>query len=301
MKKNNLFHVLLPLLIMGCNKDYVQETPSETSKAKRVTLQTLEQVKDPVTIYASGLLKSEAEINLSFKTGGIVKSVLATEGDFVEKGDLLASLDLAEIEARVKQAQNAFDKAKRDLERVKNLYADSVATLEQKQDAETALEVAEADLDIAEFNLKHSKITAPVTGRILSRRVESQELVSAGQSAFVLASAGIGDQIIEVGLSDKDIIKVSNGDSASITFDALPDQTFKASVSEISEAANTRTGTYKVEIRLSGSYHHQLKNGFVARAELFTEPDLPYYKIPMSALVEGDKTNATVFLAKTKL
>lgn len=300
MKKINLFHIVLLSLILGCNKDYVQETPSERSRAKRVNLKKLEPAKDPVPINASGLLKSESEINLSFKTGGIVESVLTTEGDLVQKGDLLASIDMEEIEAKVKQAQNAFEKAKRDLERVKNLYADSVATLEQKQDAETGLEVAEADLNIATFNLKHSKINAPVTGRILSRRVELQELVSPGQTAFVLASASNGDQKIEVGLSDKDIVKVRIRDSASISFDALPAKIYKASVAKISEAANPRTGTYKIELKLSGQYHNELKNGFVAKVELFTKPDSAYYKIPMSALVEADKTNATVFMSEDR-
>jgi len=300
MKINKLYHMIILILLTGCNKDYVKENPSETSNAKRVTLQALEPMRDPMRMYASGMLRSEAEINLSFKTSGIVKTVKVEAGDHVRKGDLLASLDLEEIKAKVKQARNAFDKAKRDLQRVKNLYADSVATLEQKQDAETALEVAEADLNIAEFNLKHSQIIAPVSGRILSKRVEPQELVSPGQPAFVLASAGAGDQIVKVGLADKDIVKVSIGDSASITFDALPGRSYGAWISEISEASNPRTGTYNVELKLTGRYHQELKNGFVARVELFVPPDASYYKIPVTALVEADKHRATVFMTKDK-
>lgn len=300
MKKIKLFHIVILTLLTGCNKDYVQENPSEASNAKRVTLQAIEPTWDPMRMYASGLLKSEAEISLSFKTGGIVRTVKAEEGGHVEKGDLLASLDLEEVKAKVKQAKNAFDKAKRDLQRVKNLYADSVATLEQKQNAKTVLEVAEADLNIAEFNLKHSQIIAPVSGRILSKRVEPQELVSPGQPAFMLASAGAGDQIVKVGLADKDIVKVSMGDSASITFDALPGRTYRAWISEISEASNPRTGTYSVELKLSGRYHQELKNGFVARVELFVPPDTSYYKIPVAALVEADKHRATVFMTKDK-
>ena len=298
MKKINLLYILLLSLTIGCNKDYVQETHSEALKAKRVTLKALEPVNDPISIHASGLLQSDTEITLSFKTGGIVNAVNAEEGDYVKKGNLIASLDLEEIEAKVKQAENAFEKAKRDLQRVKNLYADSVATLEQRQDAETALELAEADLSIAQFNLRHSRIIAPVAGRILSKRIESQELVNPGQPAYILASAGTGDQIVKVGLADKDVVKVRTGDSATIAFDAFPDKFYKASVTEISEAANPRTGTYKVELTLAGTYHQDLKNGMVASVELFTRPDSSYYKIPMSALVEADRKTATVYLTE---
>ena len=72
----------------------------------------------------------------------------------------------------------------RDYTRANNLFADSVATLEQKQNAMTALNIAKSNLDIALFNRSHSKIVAPENGLILKQFVRSNELASPGLPCF---------------------------------------------------------------------------------------------------------------------
>ena len=69
--------------------------------------------------------------------------VLIDEGQSFQKGRVLAKLELNEISARVKQAEEGVKKLKRDLVRVQRLYSDRVATPEQVQDLSTALSVAE--------------------------------------------------------------------------------------------------------------------------------------------------------------
>ena len=287
--------------LSGCKKNYVTGEDPGKSKVKRVRVQELVPTQEPIAIVASGVLASESEMTLSFKIGGIVDAVAVDEGQYVRQGQLLAKLDLAEINAQVVQAQNGFDKAKRDLQRVENLYADTVATLEQMQDARTALEVAQATLDIAKFNLRYAKVIAPVNGKILKRSVEPSELVSPGQPLFVLGSSGNrGAQVINIGLADEDIVKVAIQDTASLTFDAFPNKTYSARVTEISEAANPATGTFPIELTLEGQYHPALKNGFVAKVSLYPSGVSPYYNIPMTALVEGDQNWAKVYLTNDK-
>ncbi len=87
-------------------------------------------------------------MKLSFKIGGIIKNIFVDEGQRVYKAQKLTELDLSEIKAQVNQAQSAFEKAKRDLERMKRLYADNVVTLEQLQNAETGFEIVKSNLKI---------------------------------------------------------------------------------------------------------------------------------------------------------
>ena len=176
-------------------------------------------------------------LKLSFKTGGIVASVNVKEGDRVKKGDLLAALDLSEIKANVVQAQNGYEKALRDIERVENLYRDSVATLEQKQNATTALNVAKSTLEIARFNLAHSSITAPGDGIILKQLSRRNEMVAAGYPVFFFGSSG-KQWKIKANLSDRDIVRVNPGDSAVVNFDAHPEVEFCAVVDQVGGIAN---------------------------------------------------------------
>ncbi len=288
--------------LASCKQEYTSQTKStDKSKAKRVSVQALVPDTEPVAIVASGVLASESEMNLSFKIGGIVQTVAAREGQSVKQGQLLAKLNLAEINAQVSQARNAYQKAQRDRERADNLYRDTVATLEQKQDAQTGYEVAQAALKIAEFNQRYATVHAPVDGKILKKMIEPNELVSPGQPLFTLGSSGSqGAQVIKIGLADQDIVQVALGDSAQLSFDAFPQRRYPARVSEVTEAANPATGTFAVELTLDEQFYPELKNGFVAKVQLYPSQTPPHVKIPMAALVEGDRKQVTVYLSSDR-
>lgn len=282
-------------LTVSCKQTYVEQEAAASRKAKLVKAIKLKETTEASSITASGVLASQKEITFSFKIGGIINHLRADQGARVRKGQILAELDPAEINAQVVQAQNAYDMAQRDLARADALYTDTAATLEQKQNAQTAVYVAKAALDVAEFNLRYSKITSPIDGKVLRKMAEEGELVGPGQPIYEVGSMGAkGTQVIRIGVADRSIVKIGLNDSAIVTFDAMPDGVFPASVSEIAEEANPFTGTFDVELTLK-NYEPDLKNGFVGYVEVFPSISFPHYKVPMTALIEGDKKKATVF------
>lgn len=295
--------LLTALLLYGCKQDYAgqtsEATPTSRAPAQRVTVQPLRSSQEPVPIVASGVLASQSEAGLSFKIGGIVQTVDVEAGQYVEQGQRLASLDQAEINAQVTQARNSYEKAERDLRRATRLYEDTVATLEQQQNAQTAFEVAQANLEIAEFNRRYARIVAPVDGKVLEKHIEANELVTPGQPVLTIGGSGReGAQVISVGLADQDIVRVALNDTARVVFDAFPDRPYRARVTQIAEAANPNTGTFAVELTLEGAYVPELKNGFVGKVQLFPLNTPPYYRIPMAALVEGNRQQARVYLTQ---
>ena len=66
-------------------------------------------------LIVSGVVSSETEARLSFKTGGIIESMTVRDGDQVRQGQLLATLNPTEINAQVEQAKEGLEKAQRDL------------------------------------------------------------------------------------------------------------------------------------------------------------------------------------------
>ena len=120
------------------------------------------------------------------------------------RGQLLARLNLTEIDAQVGQARNAFEKAERDFKRVSNLYRDSAATLEQFQNAQTGFQLAEQALQIAGFNQRYSSIYATESGRVLRKLMNEGELVGPGQPVYVINSTRPGDWVIRIGVADRD-------------------------------------------------------------------------------------------------
>lgn len=283
---------LLTAVLLGCAAEAERSDAPETAPAPvRTTPATARTA--PLPIRTSGRLASQAEVQLAFKVGGIIQDLRVDEGDRVRTGQTLARLDLSEIDAQVQEAKSALEKARRDLRRTRRLYRDSVATLAELQNAQTAVETAEARLQTARFNRKHAVIGAPESGRILRRHAEAGEQVASGTPVLTLGATGRG-WVVETGLPESDVVRVSLGDSATVTFDAHPDTPLDAQVTEIADAATSRTGTYEVELALPGA-EVPLKSGFIGRVTLHPSGTEDHVAVPARALVSGDGRQGTVF------
>jgi len=282
---------LLLLLLVGCQPSGVKEKVKIEAMQVRVVPVIKQEISLPVR--SGGIVAPSEEIKLSFKTGGIVARTYVREGDAVKRDQLLAVLNLAEIEAQVNQAKNGYDKSLRDFDRAKNLYADSVATLEQMQNAQTALNVSKSVLDMARFNLSHSKIAAPKNGVILRQLVRENELVAPGYPVYTLGISG-KFWTIRTSLSDRDVVKINIGDSANVIIDAWPNQPFHAIVNQIDEVSNPMTGTYELELKLDET-KSRLAAGFIANVEIFPGRKTAYDLVPMASVVEADGRTGYVY------
>ncbi|HEX6371205.1 MAG TPA: efflux RND transporter periplasmic adaptor subunit [Longimicrobium sp.] len=281
---------MLPLA--ACGRNAAAEAPrGPDAVAVRTAPVTREWVTRPVE--ATGTLHSKDEINLSFKIGGIVARVLVAEGQQVRRGQPLAMLDLREIDAQVSTARSGVDKAQRDLERAEALYADSVATLAQVQDARTGADVARSGLQAAAFNRRYATIVAPADGVVLRRLAEGGELVAPGAPIVVLGSSERG-QVLRVGVADRDAVRLKPGDAATVRFDAFPGEDFAGSVREVAPAADLMTGTYQVEVSVSGG-GKPLSSGLVGRVEMRPAAGAQMALVPIQAILEADGDAATVY------
>ncbi|MBK6350831.1 MAG: efflux RND transporter periplasmic adaptor subunit [Proteobacteria bacterium] len=247
---------------------------------------------------AVGVLAPRDEIRLAFKVGGVVDSVRVESGDIVRKGQVLAELKRAEVDAAVSQAAEGVEKARRDLERARQLRIDEVATEEQVQDLTTAYNVARSNVDAARFNARFARIEAPVDGIVFERMAEGGELVPPGQPVIVLGSTASG-WVVRVGLADRDAVRVESGAPAQVTFDAFPGRAFEGRVTRIGAAANRVTGTFEVEIEVQPQ-GARFARGLVAKVALPLSP-LPDVAsnatvVPVTALVDADGQRATVYV-----
>jgi RND family efflux transporter MFP subunit len=290
MRTGSIIFAFMIIVSAGCNP---RETKVASDEAVKVRVIEIESRKITIPVHSTGTLISSDELKLSFKTGGLIASINVKEGQHVKKGDLLASLNLSEISATTEQARNGYEKALRDYQRAENLYRDTVATLEQKQNALTALKVAQSTYEIVKFNLAHSQIFAPDNGIILIKLAKQNELVAAGYPVFVFGTSG-KQWKVESGLSDKDIVKVNSGDSASVSFDAWPGVKFPAVVDQVGEISNPYTGTYKTELLLTTTAF-RLASGFVAVVDIYPLTDKSYILIPIGSVVEADGKYGNIF------
>ncbi|RRB04015.1 efflux RND transporter periplasmic adaptor subunit [Larkinella rosea] len=260
-----------------------------------VKLTKVESVVRSEPVVASGLVSSSEEAKLSFKIGGIVEKIYVDEGKTVRKGQVLATLNLTEINAQVSQAQLANEKAERDLNRVKALYADTAATLEQLQNATTGHNVAKQNLTIAQFNQNYAQIRSTVDGTVTRKFLNEGEFTSAGAPAFMISSTRKNDWVVRVGVADKDWARLNVGNRATITLDAYPDKTFTGTVSEMAQAADPANKLYEVEIRINPGAV-KFAPGLFAKVSLLPAQSRSYALVPIEAIVEGNGKDGFVFV-----
>lgn len=276
----------------------VPAQPAPRERAVRVAVVEKGPAQQPVI--ASGVVAAREEARLSFKAGGVIRDIAVRQGEAVTSGQRLATLETTEIDAAVAQARAAYDKAQRDLERGRRLFADDVLTQEQLDDLGTAAAMAQAQLDAAQFNRRYAEIVAPADGRVLRRLAEPRELIAAGQPVL-LVSRGSGGYTLKLGLPDRDFVQVRLGDAAALRFDAWPGRDFRARVVERGEAADPRTGTFPLELEIetgADTSGAALASGLIGRAEIAASgaggAQLDY--VPLSALVEGHADSTLLFL-----
>lgn len=280
------------LLLQGCAVD---EAPAVTAEQKvPVRVAAVESALLDSTLHAVGALAPRDEVRLSFKTPGVVASIAVHEGDPVHEGQVLAVLEQAEIEAALRQAAAATAKAERDLARAKALYADGVATKEQLQDLTTAYQVARASQDSAEFNARFTRIEAPADGVVTRRLGEPRELVAAGQPLLVVGATAKG-WVVNASLTDRDVVRVREGDKAVVQLDAHPGREFEGRVTRLAAAADAATGTFRMEVSVDTG-DARLAQGLVARVEVRDGREQARPVVPLTALLEADSGRAVVFV-----
>ncbi len=267
---------------------------ADSMDAIAVTVAHVKHEQRSQPIRNSGRISHKNEMRLSFKTGGLIEQIYVEEGNEVTAGQILATLDLEEINAQQERAASNYKKTAADLERFNKLYSKALVSLQVKQNAQSASDGAAAELQIANFNKKLSVIRAPADGRILKRYVESSELIQPSQPVLLLASHKQGS-VVRVGLIDQDIVKVAVGDPAIIALDAYPGRKFAGKVSEVALSTDSNAGTFEVEI-LIDDQGYTLRSGLIARVEITpVSGDLQYY-LPIESVFRADDGFASVFV-----
>ena len=211
----------------------------------------------PVT--ASAVVVPVQVTELGFVTSALVKEINVKEGEQVQAGQTMASLDTPESQYTVVAAEAALRSAEANAKvqsyrRVKDrrngrVFFDVVPP-EVRQVADAKVQQAQAALEVLQASIAQNTLIAPHDGTIASVNVVPGEFVQLDQVVLMLATLD-QFQIETTDLSERDILNVHLGDSANISFEAL-NMNIGGKVIGISPMADTVGGdvVFKVTIEL---------------------------------------------------
>jgi HlyD family secretion protein len=221
---------------------------------------------------------------------------------------LKAKVSVEDTSRSLKRSLELFQKnliAASDRDTAQTNYDSSVALLEaaqaqekasdaQLESAKAKLEAAragikqsEAELELAQVNLDHTKITAPVTGIVISRNVDVGQTVAASLQAPTLFTIAqdLTEMQVDTNMSEADVGRVAVGQDATFTVDAFPQTTFRGKVTEIRNAPVTiqNVVTYDVVIQVKNP-ELKLRPGMTANASILVAHKDNVLRIPNAAL-----------------
>ena len=267
-----------------------------------VTVQTVG--KTIVTSYQTypGTVVPLEEVQLRAEVTGQVTKILFEEGQTVTKGQQLYRIDpsvyesrYGEAQANVARARANYQQAQRDAERYTRLHKqDAIAkqayenALTELASAKTQLEAAQATANVAQTNLRFSRITAPFTGTIGITEVELGDLVSAGQTTLNTLST-TDPMAVDFEVNEKQLprlLQLLEQSADSVFMIRLPDGSdydAYGTLMLIDRAVDRQTGTIRARLKVANENGY-LRAGMNCTVRVRERSDKPRLTIPYRAI-----------------
>jgi RND family efflux transporter MFP subunit len=291
--KKNVFLIALISVLASCHHGQNKEILNERNNAIKVTAETVVFVKDNNELHYSGTIEPSQSVALMFKSIGTVENVFVEEGDFVKKGQPLATVNKTTSQNLYNASKASYDQAKDAYDRLKNVYEKGSLTEIKWVEMETKLKQAESQMLITRSSLDDCTLCAPDNGMIGRRDVEPGQSAVAISAPFVLVK--IDKIVVKISVPENEISKISKVMKASFSLSALGDQTFYGTVNKVGIVADRISRTYDVKI-LADNPGYKIKPGMVCDVKLNLNRETVSLVVPYKAVSKDNDGKSFVFI-----
>lgn len=254
--------LLLSSLLTNCQEPVPDETGQPQTTPKSVKTAFVSFAKDPVSSSYAGTVIPQNRAIIQSKLQAWVKSIPASLGTRVSKGDLLIELDSRDLAARVAQAQSVELKADADLKRLEELLSRKLISQQEYDVTHVQAEIAKADLLEAQAMLSYAKIQAPFDGTVTQRFVNVGDLTQFGVPLITIEESG--PLQFSAMLPESRLGHLKKYDSVHVQIPSI-DTTISGTVLMIAESADPATHSF--EVRVSLPVVQKLKAGMFGRLQ----------------------------------
>lgn len=260
-------------IVQGCGSDDKKSAMND-AVAVPVILDSVTDKSVPTFLSTSGRVEAVNSANLSTRIMGTVDRINVKIGDKVRKGQLLLSINSADMSAKlavanaqIAEAEAAFENAKKDYGRYTNLFAEESASQKELDDITAQFNMAKARLNAAkqmknEVNAQFSyvDIRAPFDGVVANKFVKTGDLANPGMPLLEVESPGEFQVVAMV--PETEIAKIKGQTPVNVVLKSL-DTTITGKVTEVSRSAKHTGGQYLVKIALDKTDVHLFSGMFV--------------------------------------
>jgi len=257
-------------------------------------------------VNASGKIQPEEEVQITSTITGWITEITVTEGDTVQPGQHLISIDEKQYRPRynqalsqVKSSEANMRKVQSQMDRTKTLFSQNLISKQELEQLEASYQIAlsqaeqaKANLLSAEDELSKTRLTAPKYGIVTSLTKEEGEMAVGGMfnPGVLMTVADLSRMEVEVDVNENDVVNIEVGDTSEIEIDAYPDTVFYGIVSEIAHTAQSlnmgvqqQVTNFKVKIRMI-AVPNKIRPGMSSTVNIISETINNAVSIPIQSL-----------------
>ena len=287
---------------------------SRDEKELRVEVELVQSRNIVHKVNASGKIQPEEAVQITSTITGWITQITVMEGDTVEPGQHLISIDEKQIRPRynnalsqVKSSEANLRKVQSQMDRTKSLFSQNLISKQELEQVDASYQIAlsqseqaNANLLSAEDELSKTRLTAPKYGIVTSITKEEGEMAVGGMfnPGVLMTVADLSRMEVEVDVNENDVVNIEIGDSSEIEIDAYPDTIFYGVVSEIAHTAKSsnmgiqnQVTNFKVKVRMV-SVPDKIRPGMSSTVNIITETIVDVTSIPIQSLTSRPENYA---------
>ena len=273
-------------VLIGCQDQEsmaVAENTSPQAPAIAVAVMIVEPVSIRDVIFLPGETEASEDVKVAANTAGRVDWIGPREGQRVNKGDLLARIDVSALKASRDRAEAAFKLADDLYQRRLRLFDNKIIAREELNQSETQRTLALTDLAQIKVRYNHGFPKSPITGIVNHLYLDEGEYADIGKHIVDIVNI---DRIkINVRVPELDVRFVKKGQSTPVKIDAFPDRTLIGTVDFVSFKADPATKTFLVRSIIDNA-DHDIRPGMIGRVAFVRRAISDAIAAPLFSLVD---------------
>ncbi|MAA70687.1 MAG: hypothetical protein CL679_03050 [Bermanella sp.] len=207
----------------------------------------------------NGETRANRHVDITSEVDGKVEEILAREGDFVKKGQLILQIDQQDKPQKLKQAKALVNQRTLEFKANQKLIGQGLQNQTRLAESESSLEAAKAQVKALEVAIAGTQIRAPFAGILENRQVELGSYLRAGHA--IISIMDYNPFVIQAFVAEKDLAKVKQGTTAKGK--TLDGQYYSGAIRYVSSVAYQTSRAFSVELEINNPSERQA-NGITA-------------------------------------
>jgi membrane fusion protein (multidrug efflux system) len=212
-----------------------------------------------------GTLAANEAVEIKSETDGIVQEILFSEGQPVEKDELLLRLDETKLVATLAEAEASLRLSTLTFERARQLYEGKLISQQEYDQTSATFDRTRAFVDLMKRDLKDARVCAPFKGRTGARQVSPGQVIT--RNTLLTSLVDLDPMKVEMGIPERYLGQVQTGQRLEFEVVAYPGRRFEGEIYFIASQLDLATRTALVKTRIPNP-DGRLKAGMVATLEL---------------------------------